>query len=312
MTRDSEKAIASLQKYIDSLGDDIQSEEDLNDVLQEFMQKYNAGLNDTHRDPDIYDLEDMADRAPTKKEKLASLQKALALDPNNLDIQREIARTNITSPLAYLDALREMKANADNTFMRPYLEEYVGEFYLQFETRPYIRLLKEMADLYASLDMFTKAAETDREILRLNPDDNTGARFQLIAVYAVMEQEEKAQNLYDSFCGDRPESFFALCMSIVCFKKDEEEKAYDWLMKLCSVNDDTDRFFRDLCEDTMPAEMQEIITQDAYRPDSYSELAVMYLRANNFLAAFSSYYPVWADQSLEERALESSGDISIA
>ena len=39
MTRDSEKAIASLQKYIDSLGDDIQSEEDLNDVLQEFMQK---------------------------------------------------------------------------------------------------------------------------------------------------------------------------------------------------------------------------------------------------------------------------------
>ena len=61
-----------------------------------------------------------------------------------------------------------MKAN-DNTFMRPYLEEYVGEFYLQFETRPYIRLLKEMADLYASLDMFTKAAETDREILRSQP-----------------------------------------------------------------------------------------------------------------------------------------------
>ena len=74
MTRDSEKAIASLQKYIDSLGDDIQSEEDLNDVLQEFMQKYNAGLNGTHRDPDIYDLEDMADRAPTKKEKLRELR----------------------------------------------------------------------------------------------------------------------------------------------------------------------------------------------------------------------------------------------
>ena len=54
MTRDFEKPLRPLQKYIDSLGDDIQSEEDLNDVLQEFIQKYNAGLNDTHRDPDIF------------------------------------------------------------------------------------------------------------------------------------------------------------------------------------------------------------------------------------------------------------------
>ena len=51
MTRDSEKAIASLQKYIDSLGDDIQSEEDLNDVLQEFMLEIQCRSQHTHRDP---------------------------------------------------------------------------------------------------------------------------------------------------------------------------------------------------------------------------------------------------------------------
>lgn len=111
MSRETEKILKQLTRYMaehqDDLGDAV-SEEDL---AQQFMTEYNASLRpknvlDLPRTADDY-LE-LAENVTTKKKKLEYLSKALELEPDNLDVFRMIAELNAKKPEELLAALSSL------------------------------------------------------------------------------------------------------------------------------------------------------------------------------------------------------------
>ena len=82
---------------------------------------------------------------------------------------------------------------------RYFEKDNIGFFYEIFETRPYIRGLYAKAD-YLLLDgKMKQARDVCKEILRLNNNDNTGARYLLMAIYAYLEEEKEMLKLYKKY-----------------------------------------------------------------------------------------------------------------
>ena len=81
-----------------------------------------------------------------------------------------------------------------------FAEENIGSFYMIHETRPYIRALGTYMDDLIGLGKFRAAIRAGLNIIRLNENDNLGIRYDLMALYAFMEDVSSAGS---SSCGLR-------------------------------------------------------------------------------------------------------------
>jgi tetratricopeptide (TPR) repeat protein len=90
---------------------------------------------------------------------------------------------------------------------RRVFREDVGDFWLIFETRPYMRARAALAATLWRLGRREEAVGHQRELLRLNPRDNQGLRYRqahwllALASYAELEQ------LFAAYAEDRVPSF---------------------------------------------------------------------------------------------------------
>lgn len=81
-------------------------------------------------------------------------------------------------------------------------EEGAGNFWLIFETRPYMRARLGYAETLVKLGRLEEAAEHFQEMLRLNPNDNQGVREILVNVLIALNRDEEAQALLDRYGED--------------------------------------------------------------------------------------------------------------
>lgn len=301
MSRDTEKALANAQKYLDSHKDEIQSEEDIDRLLQQYMDQYNSAIRSGKNSEElsVYDLLDKADQAETPAEQRRWLKKALALEPDNLDAQAELLNLDTEDPLEFLNGLLDLKKNADETSMKTYLKENAGHFYGILETRPYIRLLRNIMEMELNLDMYRLACETGEEIIRLNRNDNTGVRFTLISLYAVLEEEKKAEAVYRRYTKDGLETMLSLAMSILYYKLNRIDEAQKYLYELADINDGTVPFFKDINKKKMPQKMIAAARAPYYPPFSYEELCLLFIGDCSFLCRSAGWYTVWASETLK-------------
>ena len=87
MSRDSEKAIKAAMKYLSENATGNESEEELNDLLKEFIVDYNSKLHDDNVEFTVDDYLEMAEEADSDEEELEFINLALDLDPDNIDAQ---------------------------------------------------------------------------------------------------------------------------------------------------------------------------------------------------------------------------------
>ena len=87
-------------------------------------------------------------------------------------------------------------------------KDNIGHFYGIFETRPYIRGLYRKADYLIADGKAKQARDVCLEILRLNNNDNTGARYLLMAIYAYLEDEKEMLKLYKKYPEEALEMLF--------------------------------------------------------------------------------------------------------
>ena len=69
-------------------------------------------------------------------------------------------------------------------------DEYVGHFWGVTETRPYMRTRRGLASCLWSMGDTDAAVEHYHEMLRLNPNDNQGIRYELL--YCLLEKKDEA------------------------------------------------------------------------------------------------------------------------
>lgn len=83
----------------------------------------------------------------------------------------------------------------------------VGEFWGQVTTRPYMRACMGRAGLLEQLGRRDEAIAEYQELLRLNPSDNQGARYLLVALLLEAGRDDEAGRLFESYPDDVAASF---------------------------------------------------------------------------------------------------------
>ena len=281
MSRDSEKAIKAAMKYLSENATGNESEEELNDLLKEFIVDYNSKLHDDNVEFTVDDYLEMAEEADSDEEELEFINLALDLDPDNIDAQVKLIEADSKT---YEEEIERLNDKIEEVKLR-YKDDYknsVGEFYMVFHTRPIIRLYYGLMVDYIECNMLGKARDIAEEILRLNENDNLGARYNLIGLYAYFEEEDKALELVRKYGDeDNLESQFLLNLAILYYKKCDFVKSEEYIKQLNKTNKNFKKFAKSF-EDCTIMDMVYEIDSSMYQRGSLNELVMDYV-SNRYL-----------------------------
>ncbi len=256
---------------------DAKNEKELNEQLQEFIQKYNAGKIEYENTPldDAYELLEKAKNAKSKSQAIKYAKKAYDLCP--ACFEAILFQTDLEDdPLKKWELLEEgLKVEKKRLEEEGYFKkDNIGHFYTIFETRPYIKGLYVKADTLILDGKIRQAIDVCKEILRLNESDNTGARYLLMAMYALLEEENELLKLYRKYSEENLEVLYPLF--ILYYKLGKDKIAKEYFQKICKANPDFIKLYKGTLKETKE------ITEGYYSIGDISEI-IMYLNHYDFL-----------------------------
>lgn len=301
MSRETEKIFKEFNKFI--ADKNIESEDDLNAALEQFMHDYNADVmstqeltEDTAETSD--DFFELAESAPTKKKALKYAKKALELDGDNLEAEVMVAELSAATSEALLEKYRGIidTATAKMTEQGYFDEESIGEFWLITETRPYMRLRDKYAELLIDCMQIRAAIKEHEEMLRLCENDNLGERYRLMHLYTYMEDESSALELLKRY-EDEESTQFLLPLSILYYKLGNLKESAKYLKRLKNANKDTYAFFDSIINGKMEDYLSEMSSY-SYQPFTIQEFIIEMQEDRFLLATMYSYYE-WALKKLK-------------
>ncbi|MGM0597610.1 MAG: tetratricopeptide repeat protein [Myxococcota bacterium] len=131
------------------------------------------------------------------------INEALELDPDNVDAiiyssKAEIKTKEIEKILKKAISVAKKKIDPD-------LFEEISKndkFYLHIETRPYMRAVQALADFYFYSHQNKKAELKYKQLLKLNSNDNNGARFIYSTLLLRMNKLKDFRSLYQQYKDD--------------------------------------------------------------------------------------------------------------
>ena len=119
------------------------------------------------------------------------LDEALILDPDCIMAFAGLGALEPNPAIALALYERGIAIGSDTYFADDYLKEHTGHFWLIHETRPFMECLKGIAESNFYLGRPFPAMTTWMHMLELNPNDNQGVRFDLLAVLAGFGDQEE-------------------------------------------------------------------------------------------------------------------------
>ena len=224
---------------------DAKDEKELNEKLQEFIKMYNNGEIEYENTPldDAYEILEEAQNAKTEKEAIKLAKKAYEKSKECFDailFQCDLEENGIRR-MKLLDDGLEFEKN--RLIKEKYFDkENIGHFYGIFETRPYIRGLVIKAEYLLEEGKISQAENVCREVLRLNENDNMGARYLLMAIYATLEKENDMLKLYKKYPEEDLEMMFPLFA--LYYKLGNDKKAKEYLNRVDKCNSNFVKFFK--------------------------------------------------------------------
>lgn len=185
--------------------DEIVDEQSFDRLQEQFMAEHAAMLGPMDAESETaYDYLELAQEARSKKQRMAYLNKAVEVEPDNVDAQLQLLlNTHEDKPAAQLSALKKL-LEAEETKLKNIgvFQESMGDFWLDIETRPYMRVYHTYFEALISCGMLRQAIHAGERMLELCEGDNLGVRYQLMHLYVQMEDEMHALALhrkYDSY-----------------------------------------------------------------------------------------------------------------
>lgn len=228
---------------------EFESEKDRDEKIREFIMKYNAGLIQYEKTP-LDRAYEILDKAYDAKSKATARKRAEeAYDMSNDCLDAIIFLADLESgPRKALEILEDpIKKEEEKLKKEGYFEkEDIGNFYLIFETRQYMRGLYAKAGKLAEMGRFGLAASLFEEIIRLNENDNLGARFNLMRIYALLEDEQKMLKVYNRYKFD--DIYMLLPLLILYYKRGDQKETEKYLKKIDKNYKNFLRFFKVQCE----------------------------------------------------------------
>lgn len=241
------------------------------------MAKYNAGEIEYENTPldDAYELLEKAKNAKTEKEALKLAKDAYKMCPSCFDailFQVDLEDKSVKRAKLLNEGLEyERKRLEDEKY---FAKDNIGSFYGIFETRPYIRGLYVKASDLVDDGKLKQARDVCKEILRLNNNDNMGARYLLLAIYAVLEEEKESLVLYKKYPEEDLEMLFPLF--VLYYKLGDNKKSIEYLNRIKKSNPHFIKFFKGTMK------VNEKVPDGYYQKGDSSEV-IMYFHEYDFL-----------------------------
>ena len=231
-----------LQEFLKN--NNVENIDEANEKLQEFIKMYNKGEIEYENTPldDAYEILEEAQNAKTEKEAIKLAKKAYEKSKECFDailFQCDLEENGIKRMKLLDDGLEFEKSRL--TKEKYFDKENIGHFYGIFETRPYIRGLVIKAEYLLEEGKISQAENVCREVLRLNENDNMGARYLLMAIYATLEKENDMLKLYKKYPEEDLEMIFPLFA--LYYKLGNDKKAKEYLNRIDKCNSNFVKFF---------------------------------------------------------------------
>ena len=127
---------------------------------------------------------------------------ALDLDPDCTDAQRVLVWLAPTGLDNRIQLMREVVEKAERNLGEEFMEENRGHFWGLLSTRPYMRAMRDLAELLLEADRLDEAIAVYERMLDLNPNDNQGVRYALLGLYLGTGRADRAAELFDRYPGE--------------------------------------------------------------------------------------------------------------
>jgi tetratricopeptide (TPR) repeat protein len=160
-------------------------------------------------------------------------KQALAEDPNHVESGILVAEETREADRRIELFSRAKQAAA--TVLGANMKELAGEFWGFHETRPYMRACHGLAVAYAEAGQTSDAIEQYREMLRLNPNDNQGVRYEIVPLLLELNRDAEAVKLLDDYPEESAQWMYTV--ALVEFRRDgRSAKARSALKAAFKVN----------------------------------------------------------------------------
>lgn len=140
--------------------------------------------------------------AETEEGELDLILKALELDPVNVDGLLTLLRHCEPGIEEEIDCLRKIVAVGEMRLGPRTFKEGAGHFWGILETRPYMRARQELAEALRWSGRLEEAVAEWEAMLKLNPNDNQGLRYSLLACYLALGRLAGARRLFKKYRGE--------------------------------------------------------------------------------------------------------------
>jgi len=210
----TEKALRVIGKLLKEKN--FESLEEANAFL---ARSFADGLPEAELETPQERAQELLDRAWDVRGRRAVLlaRQALEVWPDCADAYNLLAG-RAPGPEAAAGLFAQALAAAERALGPEVFEEEAGHFWNLIETRPYMRAREGLAESLVALKRFAEAAGHLREMLRLNPDDNQGARYSLASLLIALDQDDEAEDLLDRY-GEESSALLAFPRALLRFRR---------------------------------------------------------------------------------------------
>ncbi len=214
------------------------SEDDFRDRMREMIA---AGLFDQRLASLKDDPEEMAQElafeafeAEDGDQALELADKALAADPECVDALTIKAFLQSEDAGQLIEQLEHAATCGEKRLGEEFFAEFMGDFWPMVEARPYLRTIKQLAEVLWAVGRRFDAVDNYINLLDLDPEDHMGNSSLLLSCYLAMGEVQRSWDLLEEY--DDESAVYQYGWLLVHLLGGDDEAAEDALNHAMDVN----------------------------------------------------------------------------
>ncbi len=247
--------------------------------------------------------------ATSKKKTEEYARRALELDPDLLDAEYLLTALHAKVTGSYQAELEALLKKGETQLLGKSItrKSDAGEYYASHETRPYLRVYKAYIDLLIAEGKLRKAVEACKDVLYLNEGDNMGVQYTLMVLYALLEDRELGEALYQNY--PEESSFMLLPLIALYYRLDDKDKATEWLSVLTARIKGVKKALKELLR-MDEYDLANLSQLPYYSPFTAEELQLAYTGYDYLYGTMPDFVP-WMIASLPQKGSVKMGQMPV-
>lgn len=187
------------------------SEDDFRENLQELIDGGLADERQAYLESDPLEMaQELAFQAfetDDPKQALALVGQALQKDPDCVDALTIQAFLVADDAAELIEKLEHAATVGENRLGEDFFSEFLGDFWPMVEARPYMRTIKQLAQVLWMVGRRFDAVDNYENLLELDPADHLGHSQSLLGCYLAMGEVQRSWDLLEEYDDDRSALF---------------------------------------------------------------------------------------------------------